>query len=106
MRGDHESSHAVSCEHSRISAKTAPGIDYDPHGLLPTHPTHGQQWIVRKSRTDTNDDAVHQRPQSVQMSQARRPVYVFGMACFRGNTAIERLPDLTDNHEIIHRALL
>jgi hypothetical protein len=27
------------------------------------------------------------------------------MACFRGNAAIERLPNLTDNNEIIHRAL-
>jgi hypothetical protein len=38
------------------------------------------------------------------MCKAGRSVYVFGMARFRSNSAIERLPDLTDNHQIIHRA--
>ena len=49
--------------------------------------------------------AVHQRTQPVQMGKARRSVDVFGMARFRRNPAIERLPDLTDNHQIVHRAL-
>jgi hypothetical protein len=60
--------------------------------------------IIRDGRAYTDDNPVHQRTQPVQMCKAGRSVYVFGMARFRSNSAIERLPDLTDNHQIIHRA--
>jgi hypothetical protein len=39
------------------------------------------------------------------MLEASRSVYVFGMACFRGYAAIERLSYLTDDDEIIDRPL-
>jgi hypothetical protein len=40
----------------------------------------------------------------MKMHEPRRSVYVFGIAGFRGYAAIERLPYLTDNDEVIHRA--
>ena len=104
MRGDQYSANAVGREDSRIGGETAPRIDYDPYRLRPGDPPHSQQWIVRDGRADTDDNAVHQRPQPVKMREARRPVYIFGMACFRSNAAIKRLSELTDNHEIIHHA--
>jgi hypothetical protein len=52
----------------------------------------------------TDDNAVHQRPRPVQMGEARGSVDVFGMTGFCGNAAVERLPDLPNNHKIVHRA--
>jgi hypothetical protein len=59
--------------------------------------------VVGDGGTDTDDNAVHQRPQPVQMGEARGSVDVFGMTGLRGNAAVERLPDLPNNHNIVHR---
>jgi hypothetical protein len=38
------------------------------------------------------------------MGEARGSVDVFGMAGLGGNAAVERLPDLSNYHKVVHRA--
>jgi hypothetical protein len=40
------------------------------------------------------------------MRQPCRPIDVFGVATFRGNAAIERLPNLADDYEVVDYPLL
>ena len=61
--------------------------------------------IVGDGGAHADDNSVHQGPQPMQMHQSRRPVDIFGMSGFRRKPTVERLPDLADNHEIVHRAL-
>ncbi len=88
-----------------LGAKPAFRIDDDARRLRPGAAPHGQQRIVGDGGADADDDRIHQRPQPMQVHQARRPIDVFRVPGFRRNAAVQRLADLADNDEIVDGAL-
>ena len=69
------------------------------------HAPHGELRIVGDGGADAYNDTVDQRPQPMQVGKAGRAVDVFRVPGFGRNAAIERLADLADHDEIVHRAL-
>jgi hypothetical protein len=63
--------------------------------------TNGQLWVIGARGFDADENGIDQRPQAVEVHKARRPVDVMRPAGRRCHTTVERLPDLTDNNEII-----
>ncbi len=95
---------SILIEDPGFDAKTAVRIDDDAGRWRPGDPAHSQLRVVGYRGTDADNNRVDQGPQPVEVGKAGRPVDVFRMPRFRRNTAIERLTDLTDHHELIDKA--
>ena len=104
FRGYQDAADAIVIENPRLVAEPAIRVDDDAGRLPPGDPAYGQLRVVGYRSTDADNDRVHQSPQPVKVGQAGRPVDVFRMPGFRRNTAIERLTDLADHHQLIDEA--
>jgi hypothetical protein len=94
----------IRTEYPRLVAEPAVRIDDDAGRLPPGDPAYGQLRIVGYRSTDADNDRIDQSSQPVEVRQSGRPVDVFRMPRFRRNTAIERLTDLADDHQLIDDA--
>jgi hypothetical protein len=101
--GYQDAPRTVITENSRLAAKAAFRVDDHAGRLRSGHPTYRQLGVVGYRRTDPDNDRVDQGPQPVQVGKARGTVDVFRMARFRRNAPIERLADLTDDHEVVDK---
>ena len=60
--------------------------------------------IIRERGADADDDRVDERAQPMQMRETGGPVDVMRTAGRRRDAPVERLADLADDDEVIHRA--
>jgi hypothetical protein len=102
FRSYNNATDTILTEDPRFAAETAVRIDDDACRLLPGDPAYGQLRIIGYRSTDADNDRVYQSPQPVQVGQSGRPIDVFRMPRFRRNTAVERLADLADDHQLIN----
>ena len=105
LRGDQQSPDAVISKDPGVGAKPALWIDNHACRLRPGDLPHRQLRVVGDRSPDPHDDGVHQGPKPVQMDEARRTVDVFRMTRLGGDSAVERLTYLPDNHKIVDGAL-
>ena len=85
------------------AAEPPSGIDNGTRGLRPGNVPDRQLRIIGKRRSDADDDNVDQRAQAVQMLDTGRTVDILRMTRRRRHPAIEGLPELTDDNEIVDR---
>ena len=62
----------------------------------------GQLRVIGQRRSNADHDNVDQRAQPVQMLDAGRTVDVLGMTGRRRDPTVERLADLSHDHQIVH----
>ena len=101
FRRDQQAANAIIGEQPRVRAEASLRIDHGPCGLRAGNLPDRQLRIVGDRRADTNDDDIDQRTQAVQVLDSRRTIDVFGMSGRRRHPAIKRLPELSDNNEIV-----
>src|SRR5262249_39349095 len=99
--GHQDATGTVLVKDFRLASEAAVRVDDHAGRVLAGNPPHGQLWIVGYRSTDADNNRVDQCPQSVEAGQSGRPVDVFGMPRFRRKTAIERLTDLADHHQLV-----
>jgi hypothetical protein len=99
--GGYNNAAAIAAEQARMGRQPAAWVkDYsDWIGALDV--TNGQLRVIGARGFGADENSVDQRPQAVEMHKARRPIDVMRPAGGRCHTAVERLPDLADNNEVI-----
>ncbi len=101
--GDDEARYAVVAQCPRAGRQPPVRIDDDADGMRAADPAHRQQGIVRDGGPDPDDDGIDQRAEPVEMVEPFAAIDVVGMPGHRCGTAVERLADLPDHHEIVHQ---
>src|SRR5207302_5848362 len=86
-----------------IGSQAPSRIDNGTRWLWTRDLSDRQLWVVGERRSNSDHDNVDQRAQPVQMFDAGRTVDVLRVARRRRDATIERLADLPNNHEIVHR---
>jgi len=103
--GDHEPAHTVGRQHARGRRQPAIRIHDNACGVRALDAPHGQLWVVSDGRAYADHDRVDQRPQAVQMGEARLAVDVVRVSGGRGDPGVDRLAALADQNEIVDGAL-
>jgi hypothetical protein len=101
FRGYKNATDTIFTKDSRFAAEAAVRVDDDAGRLPPGDAAYGQLRIIGYRSTDADNDPIDQSPQPVEVRQSGRPVDVFRVPRFRRNTAIERLTELADDHQLI-----
>ena len=105
LRNDQQTARPIGSKHLGFAAEPAFRVDDHARRMRPGHAPHGELRIVGDGGADAYNYTVDERPQPVQMGEARRAVDVFRVPGFGRDAAIEGLADLADHHEIVHGAL-
>ena len=100
----HDATDTILPQDLRPAIQAAVRIDDNADRLRTGDPAYGQLRIIGQRGTDPDNNRVDQSPQPVEMGKAGRPVDIFRMPRFCRNAAIERLSDLTNNHQLIDGA--
>src|SRR6185503_3752541 len=100
---DHQPASTVLGQDPGVGGQPPSWIEHDPGRAGPGDPAHGELWIVGDRRSNAYKYGIDQCAQPVQVRQAGRTVDVLGMPGHRRDPAIDRLPDLPDHHQLIHR---
>ncbi len=81
----------------QVPGDAAAWIKHHPRRVVAAHVAHGQLRIVGAGGARAHDDRIDQRSQAVQVNQTFMTIDVMRVAAFRGDTAIQALPQLS-NH--------
>ena len=98
-----QAANAIVGEQPCIRSQTSSRIDHGARGLRTGDLPDRQLRIVGHRRSNADDDDVDQRTQPMQMLDAGRTVDILRMARRRRDPTVERLAELPDDHQIIHR---
>ena len=103
--GDHQAPDPVLGQHLGVRRQASARVEHDARRARSRAAPHGQQRVVRDRRADADQHRIDQRAQPVQVRKTRGAVDVFGMPGHGRDPAVDRLPDLSDHHEIVDRPL-
>jgi len=92
-------------EQPRAGRQAPARIDDHARRMRSAHPPHRQLRIVGQHRADADHHRIDEGAQPVQMCEPVGTVDVVRVAARRSNAAVERLPDLADDDEIVDRAV-
>ncbi len=105
LGGDHKSPDTVVGQNLGAGRQPPFWIEHDACRTWAGDAPDRELRIVGDCRADADQYRIDERTELVEMIQARRTVDVFGMSGDCRDTAIDRLSNLTDNNEIIDRAV-
>jgi hypothetical protein len=100
--GGYNNAAVIAAEQARMGRQPAARVKDNSDWIGALDVTNGQLRVIGARGFDTDENGVDQCPQAVEMHNARRPVDVMRPASRRCHTTVERLPDLTDNNEVIN----
>jgi hypothetical protein len=99
--GGYNNAAAIAAEQARLGRQPAARVEHNSDWIGTLDVTNRQLRVVGARGFDADENRVDQRSQAVEMHNARRPIDVMRPAGRRCHTTVERLPDLTDNNEVI-----
>ena len=99
---DQQPANAIVGEQSGIGSETPPRINDGANRLRAGNLPDGQLRIVGYGRSNTDDDDINQRTQSMKVLNAGWTVDIFRMAGSRRDPTVQRLAELTHDNQIIH----
>ncbi len=91
---DQQRRRAVVVQQRQVVRNSAARVKHHPGRVSAAYVAHGQLGVVSAGGSRADNHRVDQGPQSVQVHQAFMTVDVMGVAAFRGNAAIQALPQL------------
>ncbi len=105
LAGDDHAAGAIRRQDAGALRQTPARIDDNACRIGAGNASDGQLRIVGQRGPDPDHHRIDQGAQTMQMSKAVGTIDVFGISAVGGDTSIDRLAKLADDHKIVHHTV-